>query len=163
MNLKSTRIVLGIAVPMVLVSLVALSFAVSQNRIADVIAWQWTSGVASSSIPRNLLFGVGGGSVALLSAALIASVFSKRMSAVNHLEWLVFAIAFLGAYVAFQVWEITSANLDLNDWRQSTETTIVSPSVRALGVLAFAIYCGWMASRLSGSELSGDELSGDIE
>ena len=156
MNLKSTRIVLGIAVPMVLVSLVALSFAVSQNRIADVIAWQWTSGVASASMKRNVLFGVGGGVVTLMSAALSVSVFSKRVSAMKHLEWLVFAITFPGAYVAFQVWEITSANLDLNDWRQSAEPTIVSPSVRALGILAFAIYCGWMASRLSGSELAGD-------
>ena len=116
---RSTRIVLGVAVPVCLVALVALSFVVSHNRMADEIAWRWSSGEATDSMSNTVLFGLGGGLVVVLSALLCLGVFSRRLSALRIFRWLVFGVVLVAAFASFRVWETTSANLDLNDWRQS--------------------------------------------
>ena len=146
---RSTRIVLGVAVPACLVALVALSFVVSHNRMADEIAWRWSSGGATDSMSKTVLFGLGGGLVVLLSTMLCLGVFSNRLSDLRIFQWLVFAVVLVATYVSFRVWETTSANLDINDWRQSAQPHQINAGVSGFAVFAAAIYCGWMAARLA--------------
>ena len=152
MTFRSTRIVLGVAVPVCLVALVALSFVVSHNRMADEIAWRWSSGEATDSMSNTVLFGLGGGLIVVLSALLCLGVFSRRLSALRIFRWLVFGVVLVAAFASFRVWETTSANLDINDWRQSAEPHQINSGVSGFAVFAAAIYCSWMAARLAESD-----------
>ena len=149
MTYKSTRVALGVALPLCMIALISTTLINARGRVAHTIAVGWDSrSLADSSMTWNALQLLTAGVVVTAAVGLVVIGWRTQLSRRG-----VVAIAGVcgagGSLAALAAWMFTVANLDLNDWHDSAEP----PSGRlvkiVIGSVAVGLVCAWMTSRLT--------------